>query len=108
MTSQPREAGQALGLIYPMNNHGWYYYLSATQATQLTMLMYMSMAFCGLAFAVNVPIPKKPPWQKYALTTQLLWGHFLSSLVLSASTLWLTSPYLASVLVSRGIILNPW
>ena len=108
MESQPREPNASLGLIYPMNNHGWYYYLSAAQATQLAILIYASIAFSLLAFAVNLPVPTKQPWERYATVSQLPWKYFVGSLIVSVGTLWLASPYLASFLVSKGIIFDPW
>src|SRR5580700_133463 len=45
MQTQPRHPNLELGLIYSMNNHGWYYYLSATQADQMMISWYASFAF---------------------------------------------------------------
>jgi hypothetical protein len=48
-----------------MNNHGWYFYLSAAQATQLRMLVYISLgAFILAAFFFGAP--QKTQWELYA------------------------------------------
>jgi len=49
MEVQPRVPRPADGLIYPMNNHGWIYYLSAAQNTQLSMLVYSAIGCFVLA-----------------------------------------------------------
>jgi hypothetical protein len=105
MKSQPRNANPTLGLFYPMNNHGWIYYLSVAQITQMKVLVYIAFAFFLLATAIKPPEPTKKPWEMYAHVAQLPWKFFWGSLVLSFGILWLTSPHLASFLVSKGIIL---
>jgi hypothetical protein len=108
MELQPRVASPTLGLIYPMNNHGSYYYLSATQATQLTMLFYTFVASSLLTAALNLPMQIKQPWEKYPAVPSLPWKTFWGSLVFSVGMLWLTSPHIASFLVFNGIIFDPW
>jgi hypothetical protein len=67
MGTQPRQPDAALGLIYSMNNHGWSYYLSATQAIQLGMLFYVFMALIILIAIAHGPNPVKLPWEKYTV-----------------------------------------
>jgi len=90
-----------------MNNHGWSYYLSATQAIQLGMLFYVFMALIILIAIAHGPNPVKLPWEKYTVTASGSGKYFFGALLLSILVLWLSSSYVASVLVSKGIILEP-
>jgi hypothetical protein len=107
MRTQPREPRPALGLIYPMNNHGWVYYLSATESTQLGMLFYMTFVVFVLAVIIAGPNPIKRPWEKYAISVTGYGKYLLGSLIVSLALLWHSSFHMASVLVSKGIILPP-
>lgn len=108
MGTQPRMPDPALGLIYAMNNHGWYYYLSATQTTELGMLMYIFIALFVLAAITYGHHPVKHPWEKYRKPDVGSGIYFAVSLLLSIVALWSYSCSIASFLVSRGIILDPW
>jgi hypothetical protein len=53
-----------------MNNHGLYYYLSATQITQLSMPLIIFTIFLlgfmgAFLFRKISPTPVKAPWEKY-------------------------------------------
>jgi hypothetical protein len=106
LQSQPREPNPALGFLYSMNNHGWYYYLSAIQKNEMTMLFCMAFAFFLLTAAVYPRDPAKKPWEGYATVAGIPWKYFWRSSTLSFGILWIAMPHLASLLVSKGIILN--
>jgi len=105
MQTQPRTAEPAKGAIYPMNNHGWYYYLSATQADQMMILRYSAFGFGLFAFVTKAP---EKPWELYQSVSDISWTHFWRSVILSAAAAWLLSPYLASFLASKGVVFDPW
>jgi hypothetical protein len=65
METQPRTPRPSEGLVFGMNNHGWVYYLSAAQSSQLDLLVYIAIATFVLA-AIISGSPLKKPWQKYA------------------------------------------
>lgn len=108
MRTQPRKPDHALGLIYPMNNHGWYYYLSAIQATQLNLLVIASVALIILASITNGRFPIKMPWEKYSEEVVGNGWYILISFLISAVIVWYSTPYVASYMVFKGFILNPW
>jgi hypothetical protein len=107
MDTQPMEPHPAAGLIYPMNNHGWVYYLSATDATQLGMLFTMFFMVFTLSAVVAGPPAIKRPWEKYPMQVTGYGKYLFVSLLGSLVLLRLTSFHMASVLVSSGIILQP-
>jgi len=115
MNSQPRNPVPAQGLIYPMNNHGGYYYLSAEQVTQLSMphIIFAAILVLGFtgAFLFKIPLtPVRAPWEKYTVYPQgMAIGTpkiFYVSFVIFFTAWWLLSPHVASFLVSKGIILT--
>jgi hypothetical protein len=63
------------------------------------MLFYVFMALIILIAIAHGPNPVKLPWEKYTVTASGSGKYFL--------VLWLSSSYVASVLVSKGIILEP-
>jgi hypothetical protein len=56
-SSHPRQPDPELGLVYKLNNHGSYLYLTNTESTGLTLLM---DAFLVGLFVTLVVVPKKP------------------------------------------------
>jgi hypothetical protein len=108
MDHQPRNPNPAQGLVYSMNNHGWSYYLSATQATELGMLMYMSFAlfvFGAIAYGRH---PAKQAWEKHRMPDRGSGIYFVISLLFWGVVLWVSGYSLASFLVSNGLSLQPW
>jgi hypothetical protein len=105
--TRPRQANPALDLTYPMNNHGWSYYLSAVEATQLDMLFNVSFLWLLLAALLTGRGTAKQPWEIYSTTVAGSERYFLVSLVATVALLRLASYWVASFLVSKGIILEP-
>lgn len=115
MDTQPRRPEPTLGLIYSMNNHGSYYYLSATKVTQLSMPLIIfaifALGFVGTFLLKKIPrTPVKAPWEKYAVCPPgmpiSMPKSFYVSFVIFFTAWWLVCPHVASMLVSKGIILN--
>jgi hypothetical protein len=88
-----------------MNNHGWYFYLSAAQATQLRMLVYISLGTFIMA-AILFGAPQKRQWELYAMPISAPLKYFLGSVLLWTATLWLWSFRWSLILVSKGFILS--
>ena len=53
-----------------MNNHGFYYYLTAIQTTQLGLMVYLAGGAFLLATLVNGRTPEKQAWEVYAKPVQ--------------------------------------
>jgi hypothetical protein len=102
---QPRTPQPAKGLTHVMNNHGWYFYLSAAQDTQLRLLVYISLGTFILA-AISFGAPKKRQWELYATPISAPLKYFLGSVLLWSVTLWHWSYCWSSILVSKGFILS--
>jgi hypothetical protein len=104
MEIQPRVPRPADGLIYPMNNHGWVYYLSAVQNTQLAMLVYIAIGcFVLAAILSGVKLRRWSPQSEPATVSSLM--YFGAGLLIWIAVLWAWSFRLASVLVARGFTL---
>jgi hypothetical protein len=128
---QPLEPNPILGQVYPINVHGASHYLSAIQTTELGLLIYL---FC-IFFLAGALLTKQAtqlgmllintlfllssgvaPFESESMTQRELnrseaMGapvYFFSSLLVSLFVLWFAASPLASLLVSKGIILNVW
>jgi hypothetical protein len=112
MASQPREPTPSLGFSYPMNNHGWVYYLSASQSTQLGFLMpaFFIFSFVGaVIYGITLSKKKKEPWEKFPVQQDKgSPAFFLISLLVVLLLLSLVCPRIAEILVSRGVVLDAW
>jgi hypothetical protein len=66
LKSNPRTPQPATGFTYVINNHGSYYYLTAIQATQLGMMVYLAGGAFVLAIIADGRVPKKQACEVYA------------------------------------------
>jgi hypothetical protein len=104
METQPRVPRAADGLTYPMNNHGWIYYLSAAQDTQLGIMVWLAIIFFVLAAVLTgMQLKWRSPKAEPATKSSLL--YFTAGLLVWIAVLTLWSLKFASVLVARGITL---
>jgi hypothetical protein len=104
METQPRIPRPVEGLIYPLNNHGWVYYLSAAQSIQLWMMVWLAFVF--LLFAAVLGRMRVKRWSLQSLpasASSLL--YFAAGLLVWIAVLSLWSLKLASALVARGFTL---
>lgn len=119
-SSHPTTPNDELGLVYKLSNHGSYVYLSATESTGLALLM---IAFVvGLVVTLFIvpkdyilPPPGTPRWMTYvggtaktdlAKPTPRLRMIFLGSLVFCLGVIYFAGPWLAKLMVARGIVLH--
>jgi hypothetical protein len=117
--ARPHIANPAAGLTVPLNQHGAYVYISATEATGLSLLM---LAFYIAFILALIIVPKKyvppapgtAPWRTFLSVryrtalknpTPRLWTIFSASLLLSAGAIYLGGQALAAFLVAHGIVL---
>jgi hypothetical protein len=119
-SSRPRQPRPELGLVYALNNHGSYVYISATESTGLAML---GIAFIVAFFAAFAIVPKKailaPPGTPQWVTrisgqfntdlgtpTRLLVAIFCCAVICYLAIIYLAGPFIAEFMVSRGVILR--
>ncbi len=65
--TRPRIPNAALGLVYPLNNHGTYYYLSATELASVKLAFWCGWLTVMLVVVVVpkdfiIPPPQTPRW----------------------------------------------
>ena len=70
LQSNPQTPNPDTGFSYVMNNHGFYYYLTAIQTTQLGLMVYLAGGAFLLATLVNGRTPEKQAWEVYAKPVQ--------------------------------------
>ncbi len=104
MEVRPRMPNPGMGLIYPLNQHGTYFYVSASDATQVGMLFWIYFPlFFATAFSGSNRVNKRP-WQKYEMPRPHGLGkYFFGTMILWLIILLLGCPRLASTLVNHGI-----
>jgi hypothetical protein len=116
---RPNQPRPELGLIYRLNNHGSYVYLSGTESTGLTLLM---MAFATAALLTAVLVPKEinlppPGTLTYASGSEVtglgnssreIKAVFLCSLVFYFAIISLAGRSIVDLVVLRGIVLQPY
>ena len=120
--SRPRQPDPALGIVYPLNNHGSITYLSNSEATGMGLLM---MAFfIGLLATVIIvpkeailPRPGTPQWLTYVSArtrtplgnrTPRLTTIFACSLVVWLAVIVFGGRAIADFAVSEGLSLSAW
>jgi hypothetical protein len=119
---RPNQPHPEFGLVYRLNNHGSYVYLSGTESTGLTLLM-MAFAIAALLTVVlvpkeiNLPRPGTPPWLTYASggertglgnSSREIKAVFLCSLVVYFAIISLAGRSIVDFVVLRGIVLQPY
>lgn len=112
ISTQPSEPRPDLGLIYQIKNHGAFNYISAAQATGLS-LMVLILFLCILATIIVIPknldasLPNgrlsmatfdKPSWRMVGL----VWAAFC----LGVAVLAFAGTWVADAIVSTGIVLH--
>lgn len=108
MATQPRNPDVATGLIYPMNNHGWIYYLSAMQSNRLDLLACIFVGLFITGAATYGRIPVKLAWERYPPPAKGSVVYFLAAFALLIAVIWTASYPLASLLAGKGVILASW
>jgi len=121
-SSHPAQPESHTGLIYPLNNHGSYVYLTNVESTGLGLLMaaFGIGFFVGLAIVPKEPIlpPRGTPrWSTYvsgAARTDLTSPTpsmkivFLGAMIFySVVIIWFGSS-IAKFAVSHGVVLSGW
>jgi hypothetical protein len=119
-SSRPSQPHPELGLVYALNNHGSYVYVSASESTGLAMLM---IAFVVGFFATIAIVPKKvilpppgtPRWiTRISAQFDILIGTpkrrlmivFYCALICYLAIIYLAGPSIAEFVVSHGVILR--
>jgi hypothetical protein len=105
MDTQPTVPQPAKGLIYPLNNHGWVCYLSATQNTQLSLPVCVFFG-CFVIGAVLVSDKAVRALSVERTVNRLLSRTMVAALLISILILWACSHSLASALVAKGCVLR--
>jgi hypothetical protein len=103
--TQPIEPNPQLGFIYSLNSHGHYFYLSATQSTQLWMCFYLFIPLAAISAIIHGPYPRKLPFEKYGPSESGNAIYLWISVLISGTFLWFASRPLAAILVARSVIL---
>jgi len=117
---RPDQPHPEIGLVYPLNNHGSYHYVTGTEATELNLLFNgFLIAFLALLIVVPkdhiLPPANTPRWLSYisfSYKTDLENPNpELTRLLLTAAAAWcaiilLAGPLLVRWLVTRGVILS--
>jgi hypothetical protein len=116
---RPTLPDPASGLIYASNSHGHYVYLSAAEATGLSLLMYLSLFGFGIA-AIAIPktfrMQPSAPYQpvgpvKWRLdtaqpATPLTATVFIGTAAITAALIYLAGPWIEDAIASSGIVLR--
>jgi hypothetical protein len=98
-SSGPKEPRPELGLVYALNNHGSYVYLSGTESTALSLLMMAFATAVLLSGIAKTDLGNHPSGMKAA---------FLGSLAFSFAIILLAGRPIVDFVVGRGIVLPPW
>jgi hypothetical protein len=121
-SSHPTQPDPRIGMLYPLNNHGSYVYLTKVEATGLGLLIaaFVFGLVAGIAVVPKEPIlpPRGTPrWLTYVSGTartdlanpgrsmKLL---FLGAAVFYAAVIILFGRSIAQFAVSHGIVLPAW
>ncbi len=119
-STRPSNPQPELGLVYALNNHGAYVYISAVESTGLAFLMWAFLA--GFAAAVGivpkkyiVPPPSTPRWLTYLPSfeaesakepTRNDYILLVVSVAFFLAVIILAGPSMAEFAVAHGIILS--
>ena len=117
-SSRSPKPNPELGMIYPLNNHGSYVYLSNTESTGLSLLTILFAVSFFLTFFVTPkewvpPSPETPRWITYVgarYRTDLGTARSMTIFVYS-SAFWSILTYyggqlIVNFIVSQGIVLK--
>jgi small-conductance mechanosensitive channel len=111
MDMSPRHSQCESGLTYAMNSHGWYYYLSAAQAAQISICFYIFVAgvIGSAVFSRDLVVSQKMPWERYARAAQKPnWSIIWVSAILWTAILATCSFPVALFVTNRGLVLAPF
>lgn len=120
VSSHPHEPDARLGLVYPLNSHGSYVYISAVESTGLALLLGAFVVCLVVTIAVTpkqpvLPPPGTPRWLTYVSgaaktdlghPTRSMWAVFLAAVVIDAAFIFLAGPWISGLLVGWGFILH--
>jgi hypothetical protein len=119
-SSHPRQPHPELGLVYALNNHGSYVFISAIESTGLALLV---IVFIVSFFAAFVIVPKQailaptgaPQWitrisgqfkTDLSTPTRLLVAIFCCALICYLAIIYFSGPFIAEFMVSHGVIMH--
>jgi hypothetical protein len=119
-SSRPPQPHPELGLVYVLNNHGSYVYISATESTGLAMLMIAFFAgfFGAIALVPKeaiLPPPGTPRWiTRISAQFDIFIGTpkrrlmiiFYCALICYLAIIYVAGPSIAEFVVSHGVILR--
>jgi hypothetical protein len=119
-SSRPNVPHPDMGLVYPLNNHGSYAYISITESTGLSLLHVVSFTTFFMFFLVVpkdpiLPPPGTPRWLTYlggsaktdlANPTPRLKTIGLCSIIFWAAVIYFAGHSIVDFVVSEGIILK--
>jgi len=116
--SRPRTPDIVLHLVYPMNDHGTYYYLSATESASLKLAFWGGMIAILLVVIVVpkdfiIPPPQTPRWITHVSASfrtgleEFSLGYFaimISALLASVAAIYLFGQEVAQFAAAHGIV----
>jgi hypothetical protein len=119
-SSRPSQPHPELGLVYALNNHGSYVYISTTESTGLAMLMIAFVVGFFVTIAIVpkeaiLPPPGTPRWiTRISAQFDIFIGTpkrrlmiiFYCALICYLAIIYVAGPSIAEFVVSHGVILR--
>jgi hypothetical protein len=118
--TRPMAPNVALGLVRPRNNHGAYYYLSATESASVTLAFWGGWLAIMLVFIIVpkdfiIPPPQTPRWVTHVSASfktgleEFSFAYFaimISALLISFAVIFLFGQRLAHFAAVHGVSAN--
>jgi hypothetical protein len=116
--TRPMAPNMALGLVHPLNDHGTYYYLSATELASVTLAFWCGWLAIMLVFIIVpkdflIPPPQAPRWVTHVSASfktgleEFSFAYFavmISALLVSIAVIFLFGQNLAQFAAANGAI----